>query len=50
MSKTGSMLPNRVWVEVEIRDSKTYKRPINQGGEWMVSNKMKIVKILGESI
>lgn len=34
----------RVWVEVEIEDFKTYPRPESQGGEWVLANKMKILR------
>src|SRR5512137_1150873 len=35
----------RVWVEVEVEDFSTYKRPESQGGAWILAKKMKIVKI-----
>jgi len=41
LSKKG-----RVWCEVEIKDFKEFKRPKSQGGQWFLSNKMKINKIL----
>ncbi len=37
---------NRVWVEVEIQDYETYKRPENQGGLWCLAQKMKIIREL----
>ena len=36
----------RVWIEVEVEDYKVYKRPINQGGEWILANRMKVVGII----
>lgn len=40
---------NRVWCEVEIEDYKTFIRPENQGGAWVLANKMKINKELSHS-
>ena len=36
----------RVWVEVEIDDYTTYSRPTSQGGEWLLANRMKVIKEL----
>ena len=36
---------NRVWVEVEVDDYKTYDRPEFQGGLWILANRMKVNKI-----
>ena len=36
----------RVWVEVEVEDYETFKRPISQGGEWLLCNKMKVVRVI----
>ena len=36
----------RVWVEVEVEDFQILKRPENQGGEWVLANKMKVVSVL----
>lgn len=36
----------RVWVEVEVQDYEFFKRPISQGGTWVLAQKMKINKIL----
>jgi len=33
----------RVWYEVEIKDFVTFKRPINQGGEWLIAQKIKVI-------
>lgn len=41
LSKNG-----RVWIIVEVDDFKYYKRPVNQGGNWILANKMKILKEL----
>lgn len=37
---------DRVWVEVRIKDYYTFKRPKNQGGEWLISKWLKVVKEL----
>lgn len=34
----------RVWVEVEIEDYTTYKRPESQGNDWLLAQKMKIIR------
>lgn len=34
----------RSWYEVEIKDYKQMKRPINQGGIWYLAKKIKIIK------
>ena len=39
----------RVWVEVEVKDWKTYNRPESQGGTWILAQKMKIVRELDYS-
>lgn len=39
----------RVWVECEIEDWTTYNRPESQGGNWILAQKMKIVRELTES-
>lgn len=36
----------RVWVEVEVADYTTYKRSEKYGGDWILANKMKIIKEL----
>lgn len=36
----------RVWVEVEVNDYTTYKRSEKFGGDWILANKMKIIKEL----
>ena len=35
---------NRVWYEVEIKDYVTFKRPTHQGGEWLIAQRMKVIK------
>lgn len=35
---------NRVWVEVEVKDFQLFNRPKSQGGTWVLSQKMKIIK------
>jgi hypothetical protein len=37
---------NRVWVEVEIEDYETYKRPESQGGTWVLAQRMKVIREL----
>lgn len=34
----------RVWVQVEVEEWKTYNRPESQGGAWILAQRMKIVK------
>jgi hypothetical protein len=36
----------RVWVECEVEDYSVYPRPESQGGQWILANKMMVVKIL----
>ena len=36
----------RVWVECEVEDIETYDRPESQGGQWILAQKMKIVRRL----
>lgn len=35
---------NRVWVEVEVEDFELFNRPESQGGEWILAQRMKIIK------
>ena len=37
---------DRVWVEVEIEDYETYKRPESQGGMWVLAQRMRIIKVI----
>jgi hypothetical protein len=36
----------RVWCEVWIRDYESYRRPESQGGEWLISKWLKVVRVL----
>ena len=36
----------RVWVEIEVEDYSVFERPISQGGEWILANRMKIIKVM----
>jgi hypothetical protein len=36
----------RAWYEIEIEDYTTYPRPESQGGEWVLANKIKVIKSL----
>jgi hypothetical protein len=38
------------WVEVEVEDYETYERSEYYGGNWILANKMKILKILKEGV
>lgn len=33
----------RVWYKVEIEDFEHFKRPANQGGEWLIAKRMRII-------
>ena len=37
---------DRVWCEVEIKDYYTFKRPAHQGGEWLISSWLRVVREL----
>lgn len=37
---------NRVWVEVEVDDTKLYNRPESQGGTWVLAQRMMVVRVL----
>ena len=37
---------DRVWCEVEIDDYYPFKRPAHQGGEWLISKMLKVVREL----
>lgn len=37
---------DRVWCECEVKDYYTFARPKHQGGEWIISNWLKVNKIL----
>lgn len=38
----------RVWVECEVEDWESYDRPESQGGSWILAQRMKIVKVIGD--
>jgi len=35
---------NRVWYRVEISDYYPFPRPANQGGEWLIARKMRVLE------
>jgi|TARA_R100001480_G_scaffold1287_1_gene3931 hypothetical protein len=35
---------NRAWYVVEIKDYTIFKRPSNQGGEWLIAQYMKVLR------
>jgi hypothetical protein len=37
-------MKGRVWVEVELRVYREHQRPSNQGGTWLLAQRMKIIK------
>jgi len=37
----------RVWVEVEVEVVEYIERPINQGGTWVLAQRMKILNVIG---
>jgi hypothetical protein len=41
---------NRVWVEVEVEDYVSHKRPLSQGGIWILAQRMKIIRELDNII
>ena len=36
----------RVWVECEVEDWTTYDRPESQGGDWILAQKIKIIRVM----
>jgi hypothetical protein len=36
----------RVWVECEVEGWKLYHRPESQGGTWLLTNKIKIIRVM----
>lgn len=38
--------PNRVWVKCLVEDYTTFNRPENQGGTWLIANKIKPIELL----
>jgi hypothetical protein len=39
-------LKNRIWVEVELKDTEIYNRPESQGGTWVLAQEMMIIREL----
>lgn len=39
---------NRIWIEVLVDEFEYHKRPKNQGGTWILAQKMKIIKELNK--
>lgn len=37
---------DRVWAEVEVDDFRRFQRPEAQGGEWLLAEKMRVIKVL----
>lgn len=37
-------MKDRCWYEVEISDFVEHIRPVNQGGKWLIAQKMKVLK------
>ncbi len=38
----------RVWCQVEFQGARVYERPWNQGGTWILAERMRVVRILSE--
>ncbi len=38
----------RVWCEVEIEDYYGFGRPKNQGGFWLIANRMQVIRMLDD--
>lgn len=36
----------RVWVECEVEDWERYDRPIQQGGAWVLAQRMKVIRVI----
>lgn len=36
----------RVWVQVDVEDYEVYQRSEYQGGQWILANRMKVIKII----
>ena len=47
LAKAPKNGPKRVWVEIEVIGTTTYKRPESQGGSWVLAEKMKVNRIIG---
>jgi len=37
---------NRIWIEVEVDDYQYFHRPENQGGKWILAQKIKVLREL----
>ena len=37
----------RVWVKCEVEDYETYARPKNQGGIWVLAQRLRVIEIIG---
>lgn len=37
---------HRVWVECDIEDYEVYDRPAQQGGQWLLAQRMRINRVL----
>ena len=38
--------PDRVWVEVEVKDFEYFTRPASQGGTWILAQQIKLLRIV----
>lgn len=46
LRKDGTLAADRVWCECEIEDYYVFRRPSARGGEWYISKRLCITKIL----
>lgn len=46
LKETLSNGEERVWLEVEVEDYTTYKRPESQGYDWVLAQRMKVNRIV----
>lgn len=46
LKETLSSGEERVWVEVKVRNWKSYDRPESQGGAWILAQEMVVIKIM----
>ena len=37
---------DRVWAKVEVEDVEFYERPKNQGGKWVLAQRMRVLEIV----
>lgn len=40
------MTENRVWCLVEVEETTVYNRPESQGGQWVLANRLKVIREL----